>query len=445
MPRKIFDIIPPGKSLKEEMREETKPVREPPRDLPDVGFDKAKHADLSMENHPPSAEIHSSEPRPKSGYKGVLTAFFLLALTIGAGILISFKIAKAEIKIWPKTEAVSLKTDLTVNEAAGSEDFLNKIIPGRIFEAEKTISQDFSSTGKIMKKSEGMIRLYNAYSTQPELWKEGTRFVSSEGKLFKSKTQVFVPGAEVKNEKINPSYIDIPVIADKDGADYNIGPSSFSIVSFRGTPRYTKFYGESSQPMAGGGENPQVTKEDLDNAEKILVGRIKSEMRDALKQNIPDDFIFRDDILETEILEKSPLAKEGAEAEKFTYQVKAKARTISFRKRDLESFAKEFILSQVDKGKAVYSESLRVDYSAENIDFNSKTDLSLNISAKVYPEIDIMALKKSLVGKSSVGAKTFLESYPQVDRTNIVFFPIWVKNIPENIDKISVEYPMIEK
>lgn len=417
--KKIFDILPP-KEVKRLSEDKKRP---------------------SFRLRKPESKISPLQVSPK---KSSLLLIIPLILII-AGVLSYFKFLKVEIKIWPETETVTFKEKLTLDTKIENPDFENKLLPGKIFEVENQFSEEFSSSGKLLKKAEGIIRLYNAFTTQPETWREGTRFVSADGKLFLSKDKISVPGAEIKNGKIVPIWVNVPVIATEPGEDYNIGPSYFSIVAFRGTPRYTKFYGESLQPMAGGGQVSQVIKEDLEMAENILTEKAKVGLKEALKSKIPAEFVFLEPALEIKILDKFSLAKAGDETEKFNFQVKAKSAIISFKKEDVENFSEKFILSQIPKGKSLYRESLKIEYLPEAVNFETgKLSLSLNFSAKIYPEIDELTFRKGFMGKSLAEVKIFLESQPEISQTEIRVFPFWVKSIPKDIEKIEIKYPLID-
>jgi hypothetical protein len=373
MTQKVIDIIPPKK-----FKEKKKALE----------FVEKKKVEI------PKKEFGFKEKLPKFPVKkGIIFATFLILASIF--ILLSFKFSKAEIKIWPKTEDLKLNEKLIVDTKAGSIDSKNKIIPGKIFEFEETFSDDFPASGEVLKKAEGIIRLFNEYNTQDEVWKEGTRFVSSDGKLFKSKDKISVPGAKIKDGKIEASFVDVPVIADKGGEEYNIGPSDFSIVAFKGTPRYFKYYGKSFQPMKGGGKSYQVTKEDLEKAERTLIERGKEKAKEILKEKIPTDFSFSDDAIEIEVLEKNSSVKEGEEVEKFNFKVKVKIKTIAFSKNDILNFIKDYVLSQVPEKKGISLENLKFDYKTELANFDlGKINLSFNVSTKIYSTIDPLQLKK---------------------------------------------------
>jgi len=197
--------------------------------------------------------------------------------------------------------------------------------------------------------------------------------------------------------------------------------------------------------MTGGEETPLVTKEDLQNAENILTEKAKEKAKESLKNLIPAGFVFLEEATETKILDKFSFTREGAETEKFNFQVKAKAKTIGFKKEDIENFAKEFILSQIPQDKSLYRESLKIEYLPETVNFESeKFSLSLKGEAKIYPEIDLKSLKNLLAGKSLSETKIFLENQPQIIRAEIHSFPFWVKSIPKNINKIEIKYPIID-
>ncbi len=429
MTKKIFDIIPPEKVEKDKK--------------PAVKTFKEKISEKeAVEEIKKKAKIIAAGVKiKKKGFKigWILTPVFLALL-----VFVATQISKAEIEIWPKTELVSFETKLTIDTNADEIDFSYKIIPAQVFESQKVLYEEFQATGKTLKKAEGVIRLYNAYSTKTETWLQGTRFVSSEGKLFKSKAKIVVPGAELKDGKILPRYVDVDVIAAESGEEYNIEPSHFSIYVFRGTPRYTKFYGESLKSMTGGGDSAQVTEKDLESAEELLVQKAEIACEDDLKNKIPENLIFLENILETEILEKFSLTKVGDEMEEFSFKVKAKSQTLLFEKKDIENYIKEIVLAQDSEGKSLYQESLKIDYTPQTIDFDSgKAVISLNVSVEVYTKISLDILKKELTGKSLVGTTIFLENQPEITKVKVEFWPFWVKNVPKNVEKINVHYSFI--
>ncbi|MCP6718119.1 MAG: hypothetical protein KJI70_01045 [Patescibacteria group bacterium] len=425
MSKKIFDIIPPGKFKKDK---ESLSVKQKIRE---------KIIGLEKKDKEPEILITKKKVKKKKFKIGQIFALvFLISL-----VFLAFQISKAEITIWPETEQMSFESKVVLDIQADEVDLTYKSIPAQVFESQKVLYEEFYSTGQILQKAEGAIRLYNEYSAKSETWLAGTRFVSSDGKLFKSKDKIIVPGAELKDGKLIARYVDVPVIAAEASEEYNIEPTHFSIYVFRGTPRYTKFYGESLQTMTGGGESLQVTEKDLETAEESLVEKAKSACEKDLKSKIPENQIFIEDILETEILEKFSLTKSGYAVEKFDFKVKSKCKTILFEKQDIKNYVKQTILSKASDHDLLHEESLTIDYTVETIDFDlGKVSVSLDIFGEVYQDLNLNALKKELIGKSLDGTKLFLESQPEISKVEVGFWPFWVKNVPKENEKINIEY-----
>jgi hypothetical protein len=422
MNKKIIDILPPKEIEKKE-------VKEIPPEKEESPLIKIKKPEIRV---------------PLAGKKGLSLGLIIL---IFAFIVCYFTLSRAEIEIWPETQTLTLKTKVTIDKEAEKPNFLTKVIPGNFLEKEKTITKNFPATGKTLKekKAEGSIRVYNEYSTYSQVLVATTRFVSAEGKLFRTLERVIIPGGHYEGGKFIPGEIDIKVVADQAGPDYNIDPSTFSIPGFAGTDRYTKFYAKSFQPMTGGfsEEVSQVTKEDLARAEEVLIEKAKEESEVALKDDLESEkfsieFYYLEKAIQTEILETFSLAKAGDEAENFNFQVKAKSKTLIFKKEDIKNFVKEFISPQVPEEKELYEESLKVDFLPETINLASgKIILSLEISAKIYSDINIPALKENLKGKSLAETKIFLEHQPEIIKVRVEFWPFWVKKVPEDTEKIE--------
>lgn len=208
-----------------------------------------------------------------------------------------------------------------------------------------------------------------------------------------------------------------------------------------GHPSYTLTYAESFEPMKGGlkKEVSQVTSQDLETAKNTLSEKAKKDCENLLKEKISSDFDFLETAQKTEILDASSPFKPGAESEKFTFEAKANSITLVFKNEDLKNFAKEFILSQVPKEKKISPSDLQINYSLESINFDSgKMNLFLQITAKIYSEIDETTLKKAVEGKSLGEARIFLENYPQITKIQLKLWPFWVKKISEDLEKIKI-------
>jgi len=420
MPKKFFDIIPPEKT-------NYSPVS--------LGEKKLKKKDVFS--------LRSKKKEKGSRRIFLKGLFFLLILLILVGGFGFIFFSKVKIEIWPETDILNLEEMINVDLSAEELNFETRTISGEFFSEQKSASQSFSASGKTLKeeKAAGVIRVYNAYSTSSQALLPHTRFVSTDGKLFRSIKKEVISGGKYKEGKFVPGFTDIEVQAAEPGGDYNIGPSTFSIPGFVGTAKYTDFYGESFEPMTGGfkGEVSQVTQEDLERAEEVLVEKVKKESKDFLRTVTPEDFILLNEAISQEIVETNSSAEVGDRAESFDFQVKIRSNGIGFRKSDIESIARNLISLNISEGKVIYEESLKIDYLLESADLDSgKISLNLKIRTKVYSDINLVELKNALMGKSQEETKLFLENLPQIVKIEIKSWPFLKRKIPEDINKVEL-------
>ena len=409
MGKKFFDIIPPKEisfSKSEKREEKIRPVR------------KKKRFFL----------------------KSLVFCFVLLVLIIISGF---FLFSKVEVEIWPEIEILNLEENLIIDLNVEIPVFDEKTISGKVFSNEKSASQKFSASGKILKeeKATGVIRVYNAYSTSSRTLVP-SRFVSADGKLFWSVKKIVIPGARYEKGKLVPGEIDVEVQAAEPGEDYNIGPSTFALPALAGSSLYTTIYGRSFSDMSGGfiGESSQITQEDIEKAEIVLTEELKRQSKEFFKTTVPRDFILLDETISQEIIEASSSLEADAEAESFVFQVKIKSEGIGFKRSDLENFAKSRINLNMPEGTILQEESLEINYSLleQKIDEEGEIVLSLEIKAKVYSDIDLDKLKKALLGKSIKEARIFLENLPGVTKIELKSWSFLRNKISEDMEEIEV-------
>ncbi len=424
MAQKFFDIFPPDKSAdrKDKRLDE---IKEEP------AFEKPQEEIRPVEK---KAAVLKRAPKRGLLFKIVVP----LAVLILAAIFIPSLFSKTEIMIWPKIESLALEEKFTV-DANQTTDLAAKVFSARVFEEEKSVSQEFSATGKVLKedKATGIIQVYNAHSAISQVLVVSTRFVSSDGKVFKTLRKITVPGATYDKGKLVPGSTSVEVQAAQAGEEYNINPSTFSIPGFAGTSKYTTFYGKTFSPMAGGfrREVSQVSQNDLDQARGALIERAKGESKDSLRNTNSADFVLLDDALSQEIIESTSSPKAGSAADSFVYQVKVKSRWIGFEKNEVKSFVEEAIGSE----KKLLQDSLAVDYSLEAIDKGAgEMTVDLNIRAEIYSDPDVEEIKSELLGKPIGDVDSFLAGYPYLEKVKVKS-SFWKRRIPTDPQKVIIK------
>lgn len=402
--RKIFDIIPPEK-IEEKISPEIR-IKE------GIPF----------------------QPRPKKPLK----IFFLLIifLLILGGVFSYFAFQKAEIIIWPKTQEFSLEEKVIIDVEAKEVEFSTNTIPGDIIKEKQRTTQEFPSSGKGLReaKAEGIIRVYNNYHLSQPLV-ANTRFQPPLERIlyFRTTRRITVPAK---------SYVDIEVVADKPGEEYNIGPSTFSVPGLAGLSQYYSVYGKSFEPMKGGfkGEAPEVTQQDLEKAENILEEKLLTSIKMSLEDKVAEDVIILEEASKKDFSAPTFSAKAGDEKTSFVAEEELSFIALTFKKSDLENLAKEYILSQISKDQKMDLKSLKISYSSETVSIDKgKMTLNLNFSAKVYFEILEDYIKEGLAGKLLPEARDSLTNDPRITKLEINLWPFWAKRIPQDTEKIKIE------
>lgn len=419
MSEKFFDIIPPNK-IKQE-----KPIK----------FQVGKKV--------------SSFNQKNFNQKNKFFVFGLTGLTVlGLAVIFYFILPRAEIIIWPETEIFKQEIVLNLNKEIEQVDFVNKIIPAQLFTVEKNASEGFLASGKTIKrtKAEGIIRVYNVYSTNPLSLIVNTRFMSEDGKLFHTKRRITVPGAKREGGRLISRYIDVEVRAAVYGQGHNIDPSTFSIPGLVGTPKFHGFYGKSYAPMEGGfkGEVSQIIQADLDKAKTTVLEKLFSDAEKTIKNKVPDGFEFvllNDQIIKHQIIEQFSSAKVEDKKDDFEFQAKIKSQAIIFNLSDIKKFSKENILLDIrDIYKDFLENSLKINYSFKDIDLEQgKFTMLLEIEAIIFPKINQETIKENIKGKTIPKAEIFLQAQPEIIKKQINLWPFWVEKIPQNKEKIEIE------
>jgi len=357
-------------------------------------------------------------------------------------------LTKAEILITSKKLTLSLDSDqVLIDKNIAEANYSQKVIPGNLFIFPENDEKEFKSTGqgKDEQQAKGIITIINNFSSAPQILVATTRFETPDGKIFRLDSRIVIPGAAMKDGKLEPSSIDVNVTADKPGPEYNI-PScndncKFTIPGFKGIPKFDGFYGISNKPMAGGslGSVPMVTAEDLKKAEDTILENISNKINEDLKNKIPNNLKILDGAKSsTKIVKLSSDVSVGDFRQSFTVTAAGEIRVIAFREQDLI----EFIRSRFDVQKPEkydYCGSPTIEYKDIKPDFEKGT-LKLTISVKqtICYHLEPDEIKKDVADKNQKELEIILKSIDGIEEAKVKLFPFWIKKVPTNLNKIKV-------
>lgn len=369
------------------------------------------------------------------------------ALWIGALVLLfagSFFAANAfeqlEITIRPNVEDIQLSLPLQVSVTPSDNQ---SVVAGQIIEVNEEVKNTFSATGEnsVSERARGIIRVFNNYNTQDQTLIAQTRFVSESGKLFRSNETVVVPGMTIdENGNKVKSSVEVEVVAAEPGEEYNIPPSIFSIPGFQGTPKYTAFYGESSEPMRGGAEGTVavLTEEDRTKAEAEIKTALEEKLNQSFDEKMPKDMILIDGAFSVSMIIKTD-REVGSPGQTFEVVGQGKKTAFLFREADVVTKIEAALVSKLQQNVGLMKEKTQLRYTVEELSLDTGLmSIQVEITSQVAWRIDIPAVQELVAGKSEKEIREAFASRPEIGSARISFRPFWLNKAPLDHRKIKV-------
>ncbi len=428
----MHDILPPKKAIKV------------------VRSNKKESVKSVIKSKPKQIDNIEYAPVIKKG-----KSFPLKELIFGAGVVIFlvgayafFKLPQADIHIYPKVATVTLGDKITIDTLALRSDLDNKIIPARQVQSSKEYSQEFPATSTVLSdsKATGVIRVSNKLTSAFTLIK-GTHFLSDSGKYFVTTEKVVVPATQKKNGKTVVGSINVKVIAEQVGAEYNIGASKFSVPKLNGTEYYYSISGESTTAMFGGstGKSKKVSSDDIESAKEIITKKLLDDATRDLKDSIDKDEVLLDGAIISTVVDVKSSVTPNTVVDTFSQTGNVKVSALVFKKQDAEALLKSKVLASLSKDVNLIEDSLQITYDSKAISsIKNKAVINVNVSLKTYDNINVNDLIDVVTLKSADQVRTIINQMygDKVAELKINFWPFWVTSVPsdKNRTKINLDF-----
>jgi len=396
---------------------------------------------------PERSEVKSQPVRSAKGsrYKlwvvaGVSLSFFLFAL--------SYMFLRVNITVTPKTSNITLNHSFSAEKRAGADALLFDLM---VISGEESKAVQAVESMDLLKKTRGTVVLYNNFSSAPQRLDVDTRLEGSNGKIYKTEKQVVVPGLS----GTTPGSVEVGIYGAEAGEEYNSAPLDFQILGFKGTPKYTKFYGRGKGDITGGFKGKSYI---IPEAERVaLASDLKNVLETKLfkkaSDQIPAGFILFKDAVVFQVDESNidtvtsdtstlPVKIKGTlygflfDESKLTKKITEKSRSGDEEWEVYLSNIRDLVFTFENKNGAPFSSAANPT-DIENISFNLKG------TAGMVHKVDEAKLATDLLGKSKKDFNQVLEQYPNIDSANLVIKPFWKMSFPDKIKDINiiVNYP----
>ena len=378
------------------------------------------------------------------------TTLFLLggiAIVGGIGAAVYYFLPKASVLITPHeiTHEVEAKFEgRTILPIGDQED---GFIPVRKIEKNYESAVTVESSGRASsgnQKARGTLIISNEYSSDTQPLIATTRFETGDGKIFRLAESVTVPGVTIVDGKRQPGIVEAVVIADAPGDAYNVSPTDFTIIGFKGGPKYEKIRARSNKGFSGGGGNEEsissITKEDIDSGTQKLKEQSKKDFLSAVERELlPNERLLTDssEVTDTQMGEL-PLA--GSLGERFDIKGNFTGRAFVVSEKILKEKLAERNLPE-RKGVSfrvtdatISFEGVLPRYDEDKVTFDVRATLMLS------SVIETEKLRGELLGSDEDGIKSILEKHAEIKKIEVSFSPEFLfRNIPKNEKRVSVQ------
>jgi hypothetical protein len=438
------DIAPPQKSIRRKISSEKEEEIIPAKTkIKERGQSISKNNAMDSFSIIPTEEITARElmkkkKRERKPLKISKKLFIVLGFLFGILLVIFLSfyfLTSADLTIITEKTNWEKQFSVLASKTISENDSINSKIPAQYMKLTRQVNQTFQTTGikDVSVKSSGKIKIYNAYSSSAQTLIVNTRFLSPDGKIFRITKAVTVPGAKIQNGAIIPSFIEVTVVADQAGEQYNISPTKFSIPGFKGTDKYEKFYGQSETAMSGGyiGEAKVASQADLDKAKNELISLAKISLEEELASKLPEGFKILEDakVFSYEKLEFS--LKAGDKADSFQVALTGILKVLVFKEVDVKDlFAASAQKEQSELlAKELYSADLQ--YGVPRVDFDSGI-LSFPVEAKLIfrERIKTDSFREDLIGMNKNKLTDYLKQIEGIKDINCSITPGFISFLP---------------
>jgi len=293
-----------------------------------------------------------------------------------------------------------------------------------------------SGTKTVNASASGPITIYNTQAKSQKLI-TNTRFATTAGLIFRIHEAVTVPaGTSAK-----PGSVTVKVYADKPGDSYNVGPTSFTIPGFAGTPQASQVYARSSSAMTGGasGSVPVVDAALEKEARDALKTALTPELSTSLESQIPFGYTLLPGASQTvfEELSSAPSPTTGM------VEVKEQG-TVTAVVFPTAALSKAIALSVAGLGYQGEPLTLlptsNVKLSSSDLPGTEDTSFSFTLAgtASLAYTIDPTRIAAAVAGKTRSAAEVALTNYPEVKRAILLLRPFWRQSFPQDPSTISI-------
>lgn len=411
---------------------------------------------------PPAAGAAPVKPRVKSGIKVPNFNSFRkkLIFGIGGGVLLivflvwaTFIAPRATVVITARTTESSANSKVTFSPTLATDTTASSL-KSTVMQEKKDISVEFEATEnkEVGEKAKGSITVRNCDYDDGFSLPAGTQFTAGSI-TFVSTAAVSVPGYSSPSSSscsLSGSFAGkatVAVEASAIGDSFNVSARTYTV---GGIPSGSKVDATGTD-MAGGSKRQVkvVSSTDIQNA----IDQVTKQSTDEIKKKLSDQFDKSYTVLDqTFKLDQGSPQSTPAKGQEVASGSKAKLTAsvtyslMGITKADISKFLDGYFEAQLKDtpDQRTYDNGSEKATLTNIAPVNDGYTASLVATAKIGPKINDDEIKNTAKGKRYGEVQSAIEAIQGVDNVDVKFWPFWVNGVPNDANKVKVEFNLNE-
>lgn len=390
-----------------------------------------------VKNEPVEDIVSNSEGNSKYGlwFVALIALVFLF-------FAVSFLFSGAKLTISPKTIDLVLDENFAATKNSNSNILSFDLV---VISDEATKEVQGGEEVDMKENAKGTVVIYNTFSSAVQKLDINTRLEGTNGKIYKTKNAVTVPGMSTGG---TPGSVEVDIYASEAGESYNSKPLDLNIFGFKGTPKYTKFYARSKGDITGGfiGKARQVSEIEKTNTINELKETLNNKLLQKATGQTPSGYVLYEDA----VFVQTDNGTVGASLENGNVPIVVKGTFYGFL-LDEKKLTKRIVQNNLEKyaDEDIFIPDIRsfkfTLNNKDNINFSEVKDINFDLSgtSKIVWRVDTDKLLGEVLGRDKKEFNQILTQYTGIDSAELVIKPVWRKTFPDKLKdiKIIVDYP----
>ncbi len=307
---------------------------------------------------------------------------------------------------------------------------------------KKDINVQFDATGQkdLGEKSKGNVTFSNCDTSSKETIVAG-KILTLNGKNYVTQEQVEVGAGSFSGGgcSIAGSSPAVEVVAVNSGSDYDTAAGSqFSVAGYSGLMT------ASSQTGLNGGTTKiatVVTATDIQKAAQALVDISSDDVKKQLTSQFTNGEIVIADSFNID--RAAGVSKPLVDAEvngKATLTSATTFTILAISKSEMELYLKAVLEKQVAANQKIYDNGIDVIKISGYLKTDQATTVNVTTVGKIGPNIDSELIKNQSKGKKYGDVQSEIDAIQGVSKVDIKFPYFWINTVPNDINKIEVNF-----